>query len=132
MLRVKAHNLIIYAKGEKTGNERCNCNMYSQSSEDDVMNGLEKIRNHRKQIHALAARHGAIHLRTFGSAARNMDKPDSDLDILVTMQPGHDLLDMIALEDELDRLLGQKTDVVSDEELSPYMRDRILREAVSI
>ncbi len=96
------------------------------------MSGLEKIKKHRKQIRILAARHGAVHLRAFGSAARNMDKPDSDLDILVTMQPGHDLLDIIALEDELDALLGQKTDVVSDEELSPYMRDRILREAVRI
>lgn len=96
------------------------------------MKGLEKIRKHRKQIHALAVRHGAIHLRAFGSVARKMDKPDSDLDILVTMQPGHDLLDMITLENELDTLLGQKTDIVSDEELSPYMRDRILREAVSI
>ena len=96
------------------------------------MSGLEKIKKYRKQIHAVAARHGAIHLRAFGSAARNMDNRHSDLDILVTMQHGHDLLDMIALEDELDALLGQKTDVVSDEELSPYMRDRIVDEAVPI
>ena len=96
------------------------------------MNGLEKIRKHSRQIHALAARHGAIHLRAFGSVARNTDQPGSDLDILVTIQQGHDLLDMIELEDELDTLLGQKTDVVSDEELSPYMRASILREAVPI
>ena len=63
---------------------------------------------------------------------RNEDRPGSDIDILVKMQPGHDLFDMIAMSRELEELLHQKADVVSDEELSPYLRDRILREAVAI
>lgn len=96
------------------------------------MSGLENIRQHRAQIVALAARHGAGQLRAFGSVVRNEDRPDSDVDFLVTMQPGRDLLDLVALAQELEELLQQKTDVVSDEEISPYLRDRILQEAVAI
>ena len=71
-------------------------------------------------------------MRAFGSVARNEDRSDSDIDLLVKMHPGYDLFDMIALARELETLLHQKTDIVSDEELSPYLRDRILQEAVAI
>lgn len=96
------------------------------------MSGLEKIKQHRARIIAIATRYGAGHLRAFGSVVRNEDRADSDIDFLVTMQPGHDLLDIVALAQELEELLHQKTDVISDEEVSPYLKDRILKEAVAI
>ncbi len=68
----------------------------------------------------------------FGSVARNEDRSESDLDFLVQMGPDRDLLDMIALSQELEELFHQKTDVVSDDELSPYLRDRILKEAIAV
>jgi predicted nucleotidyltransferase len=96
------------------------------------MSGLEKIRQNRDQILAIALKNGADRLRVFGSIARNEDRPDSDVDFLVTMLPGHDLLDMISLSQDLEELLHQKTDVVSEEEVSPYLRDRIFKEAVAV
>jgi predicted nucleotidyltransferase len=96
------------------------------------MSGLDKIRQHRTRIMAIAARYGAGHLRAFGSVVRNEDRPDSDIDLLVTMQPGRDLLDLVALAQELEALLHQKTDVISDAEISPYLKDRIHQEAVAI
>jgi len=96
------------------------------------MSGLEKIKQNRTQILAIALKNGADHLRVFGSVARNEDRPDSDVDFLVTMLPGHDLLDMIALSQDLEDLLHQKTDVVSDEEVSPFLRTRIFEEAVAV
>jgi hypothetical protein len=93
---------------------------------------MEKIKQNREQILAIAARHGAGHVRVFGSVIRHEDRPDSDIDILVEMAPDHDLFDMVALSRDLDVLLHQKTDVVSDEELSPYLRERILHEAVAV
>jgi predicted nucleotidyltransferase len=96
------------------------------------MSGIEKIKQNREQILAIASRYGAGHLRAFGSVVRNQDRPDSDIDFLATMAPGYDLFDMIALARELEELLHQKADVVSDEELSPYLKERILHEAVAI
>ncbi|MBC8206025.1 MAG: nucleotidyltransferase family protein [Kiritimatiellales bacterium] len=96
------------------------------------MSGLEKIKKSREKILAVALRHGAEDLRVFGSVVRNEDQPDSDVDFLVTMRPGYDLLDMIALSQDLEELLHQKADVVSDEEVSPYLRDQIFQEAVAV
>ena len=96
------------------------------------MSGLDKIKQNREQILAIALRNGAGHLRVFGSVARNTDRPDSDVDFLVSMLPGYDLLDMVALEQELEEVLHQKADVVSDDEISPYLRERVLEEAVAV
>ena len=96
------------------------------------MSGIEKIRRNRLQILAVASRYGAEKLQVFGSVARNEDGPESDIDLLVKMPSGRDLLDIIALSRELEELLHQKTEVISDEELSPYLKERILREAVAV
>ena len=96
------------------------------------MSGLEKIRLNRDRVLEIARQHGAERLRVFGSVARNEDGSESDLDFLVQMSPDRDLLDIIALSQELEELFHQKTDVVSDDELSPYLRDRILKEAIAV
>jgi predicted nucleotidyltransferase len=87
---------------------------------------------HRQEILDLAARHGARNVRVFGSVARGDDQPDSDIDLLVDVEPGRTLLDIIGLEQDLERLLGRKVDVLTDVGLSPYLQRRILAEAASL
>jgi len=96
------------------------------------MSGLEQIKENRDQILSIALSHGADKLRLFGSVVRGEEQSDSDVDFLVTMLPGYDLLDLVALERELEGVLHRKADMVSDEEVSPYLRDRIFQEAVAI
>ncbi len=96
------------------------------------MSGLEKIKLNRDRVLEIARQHGAGRLRVFGSVARNEDRPESDLDFLVQMGPERDLLDMIALSQELEELFHQKTDVVSDDEINPYFKARILHEAIAV
>ena len=86
----------------------------------------------RERILSVAARHGAERLRVFGSVALQADGPDSDIDFLVSMRPDRDLFDLVALKRELDSLLQQPADIVTDEELSPHLRQRILEEAVAV
>ncbi len=107
--------------------DRMNPNLYPCS-----MSGLEKIRLNRASILSVAAKHGAERLRIFGSAVHNADGPGSDIDFLVSMSPGRDLFDLIAFKRDLDELLQQPADVVTDEELSPHIRGRILSEAVAV
>lgn len=90
------------------------------------------IRNHRDEILRLARAHGARKLRLFGSAARGDDRSDSDLDLLVEMEPGRSLVDHVALKQDLEGLLGCDVDVVTEQSLHPRLRDRVLREAVSL
>jgi hypothetical protein len=81
---------------------------------------------------ALAARHGARNVRVFGSIARGDAGPTSDLDLFVDVEPGRTLLDVIALEQDLEQLLGRRVEVLTDGGLSPYLRQRILAEAAEL
>jgi len=87
------------------------------------------LADQRGKILELAERHGATNVRIFGSFARGEARPDSDVDILVSMKPGRSYFDFVALWQDLEELLGRKVDVVSDRGISPYLRDRILSEA---
>jgi len=80
-------------------------------------------------ILAIAAKHGAEHVRLFGSRATGHARAESDVDLLVRLRPGRDLLDLVSLRDELEATTGLTFDVVTERGLSPYLRDRILREA---
>lgn len=86
----------------------------------------------RPQIMEAAARHGAKNIRVFGSVARGEDRPDSDVDFLVEMEPERHLLDRIALIHELEELLGRRVDVVTEKAVSPYIKEDVLREAVQL
>lgn len=83
----------------------------------------------REEILRLAALHGATNVRVFGSVARGDDRDDSDIDLLVHMEDGRSLLDMVRLWDQLGSLLGRKVDVVDDESLHYVIRDEVLSEA---
>jgi len=96
------------------------------------MEQAELIRSRRAEILELAARRGAGNVRVFGSVARGDADEESDVDFLVTLEPGRSLLDLGGLLMELSELLGREVDVVTEEGLRERIRDRILREAVPV
>jgi uncharacterized protein len=86
----------------------------------------------REEILRLAAKHGARNVRIFGSAARGEADATSDLDFLIELEPGHNLLDMGGLLMDLQSLLERPVDVISEKGLRPSIRARVLREAVPL
>jgi uncharacterized protein len=86
----------------------------------------------REEINRIAATHGARNVRVFGSVVRGESSGTSDLDLLVDMSEGRTLLDLVALGADLEEALGVAVDVVTEKSLSPYLRDRILAEAVAL
>ncbi len=71
-------------------------------------------------------------MRVFGSAARGDTDQTSDVDLLVEMEPGRSLLDLVALWQDLEDLLGTRVDLLSDGGVSPHLRERIYAEAVPL
>ncbi len=69
---------------------------------------------HRQALADLAAAYGLRNLRVFGSTARGTDEPGSDLDLLVTRDPGVGLLTLAGFTEAAEDLLGVDVDVVSD------------------
>lgn len=72
------------------------------------------------------------YLGVFGSWARGEAHPGSDLDLLVRFHTQKSLLDLVRLERELGQLLGQKVDLVTEDSISPYLKNTIKSEVQTI
>ena len=68
-------------------------------------------------------------LSIFGSALRDDFGPESDLDFLVSFEPGAtwDLLDLLDMKAELETIFGRAVDLVEKEALrNPWRKHEIL------
>jgi predicted nucleotidyltransferase len=92
----------------------------------------QDVMTKREAILRIAAQHGAGNVRVFGSVARGEAGPTSDVDLLITLEPGRSLLDLIAIKQDLEDLLGRPVDVMTEAALSPYIRDDVLKAAVDL
>lgn len=90
------------------------------------------VRRNRKAILRIARKYGGGSVSVFGSVARKDPGPDSDIDFLIEMEPGHGLFEQTAMLLDLEELLGRPVDVVTPEGLRERMRERVLREAVPL
>ena len=94
-------------------------------AKDEVMAKAELIRS-------LAKAHGATSIELFGSAARGEDRPDSDIDIMVELEPGRSLLDLIGLAEDLQSLLGRKVEAVTKKAMKPRVLASARKDALRI
>ena len=92
----------------------------------------EELQRQRSDILAIAARYGATNVRLFGSLARGDALPGSDVDILIDLEDGRSLLDLCALEGNLEDLLGCPVDVGLARALRPRVAREALRDAVPL
>lgn len=94
--------------------------------------GRSDIRRHRRELLAVARRHGACNVRVFGSAARGDAHADSDVDLLVELEPGRTLLDLVALRRDASAVLGRPADVFTADMLRDAVREEAERDAVPV
>lgn len=85
-----------------------------------------------REIRSAASRYGMEQPRIFGSTAMGASRAGSDLDLLVRLGPGRGYQDLLDFCDELERALGRRVDVVPEDGLSPFLRDRVLAEAIPV
>lgn len=84
----------------------------------------------QEQIAEFCRRHHIRKLSLFGSVLKGTARPDSDIDLLVEFEPGRTPgLGIIAMEEELSRMLGRKADLRTPGDLSRHFVDQVLRTA---
>lgn len=91
---------------------------------------LDELRRSREKILAIAQERGLTDIKIFGSVARGEERPDSDIDILVTSIPGEGKgLATFGFPIELEEMFGRKVDMVFESGLYHVIRDDVLKEA---
>lgn len=96
------------------------------------MKPSEALRSHRATIRRVVEAHRARNARVFGSVVHGSDAEGSDLDILVDPTPETTLMDVAAIQVELEGLLGVSVDVLTPRALPEQFRRRVLDEAVPV
>jgi predicted nucleotidyltransferase len=87
-----------------------------------------------RTMQSIKRRHGVRRLKLFGSSVRTDFRPDSDVDIAVTLETGlrPDRARLEALEAELETRLGHDVDLVLESELRPPVRYLVDKESVAL
>lgn len=72
--------------------------------------------------------YGVKRAAVFGSVARGEATRNSDIDMVIEFRGKKSLLDLVALELDLEKQYGRKVDVVTYNSLHPLLRDHILKD----
>lgn len=99
-----------------------------QKSNKIANNDIEAI---KKIAMPILKAYGVKKAAVFGSFARKEANEHSDIDFLVELPAGMGL-DVVKLEQELEKALGRKIDLVSYKYIDPYIKERVLKESISI
>ena len=85
----------------------------------------------KEKIAEFCRRNHIRKLALFGSALGDEFRPDSDIDLLVEFYPDHipGLIRLAGMEIELTEIVGRKVDLRTEEDLSNYFRDEVVKSA---
>jgi len=97
-----------------------------------TMKPSDLLNQHRSLIRRIALSHRTQNPRVFGSVARGEDQEGSDLDLLVEPLPGATLLDLGAIQVELEEVLGINVEVLTPGDLPAKFRAQVLVNAVAV
>ena len=92
----------------------------------DLATVLSLIREREGEWRAL----GVTRVRVFGSVARQEAGAESDVDVLLDFAPGAGLLTLARAREFFERLLGHRTDAVTEAALKPPLKREVLLDAV--
>ncbi|MDH4200025.1 MAG: nucleotidyltransferase family protein [Spirochaetia bacterium] len=85
----------------------------------------------KKNLNELTKKYAITRIGIFGSLAREQATEESDIDIVVEMEP--DLFKRASLKSELEIILGTKVDVIRySQRMNPHLKQRIDREVLYV
>ena len=89
---------------------------------------IDRLRQNEAALRARGVSHAAL----FGSRARGDNRPDSDIDIMIEVDPaaGIGVYEYVALKDYIAALFDRPVDVVSRDGLKPYVKPAVTTDAI--
>ena len=74
-------------------------------------------------------KYGVKKIEIFGSYARGEANAENDLDVIVEFEQRKSLFELVGIEQELEKHLGIKIDLLTEASISPYLIERIKKES---
>ena len=89
---------------------------------------IARLRKNESALRDRGVRHAAL----FGSSARGDQRPDSDVDIMIEVDPAAriGIYEYVAIKDYIAGLFDIRVDVVRRDRLKPYVRPVATRDAI--
>lgn len=89
---------------------------------------LRTLQAERERLYPLGVRH----LSVFGSTARHEARDDSDVDLIVDLDPEReiDIFDLASIAAEVESLLGRPVDLVRRAALKPHVAAQALKDEI--
>jgi predicted nucleotidyltransferase len=89
---------------------------------------LDRLRANERSLRERGVTHAAL----FGSRARGDEQPESDIDIMIEIEPDRTMgvFEYVGLKDYIASLFDGPVDVVDREGLKPYVRPAATADAV--
>jgi len=83
----------------------------------------------KEKIEKVCQQNDVVFMALFGSFAKGKQTPKSDIDILIRFDSSREksLLDLIHTENEMRKVFKRRVELLSQESISPYLRNEILR-----
>lgn len=75
---------------------------------------------------------GVSYAGVFGSFARGEAVAGSDVDIFIRLEEPMSLLELVRFERELSQKIGREVDLVTEDALSPFMKDEVMHDMKTI
>jgi len=89
---------------------------------------IARLRENEAALRKRGVRHAAL----FGSCARGEDRPDSDVDIMIEVDPTARIgvYEYVGIKDYIAGLFDTRVDVVRRDRLKPYLRPGAVEDAI--
>lgn len=83
-------------------------------------------------INPILAGYALEYVGLFGSYAKNLETTESDIDFLIRYKKPFSYFDLVQLEEDLGKALGKSVDVVTENSLSPFIKEVVIKESQTI
>ena len=100
---------------------------------------LDTLLSNKDEVTSIVRSCGGTEVRVFGSVARREDTPNSDIDLVVTLDDDAGLSDLMTMQEALRCYLRRRVDVITMASIvdpanhfPSHRRDQILGEAVRL
>lgn len=89
---------------------------------------LQKLKDCEADLRA----HGVMHAALFGSVARNEQRAESDIDIMIELDPAArvTMYDYVGIKEYIEGLFSEPVDVVNRDGLKPTVRPKATADAI--